>query len=240
MAAIHAWDGADWTTGDVTGIATWDGSAWQAVTSANYWDGSAWVKFWPEDAPTPTFVGAEMAFGLSTSLAIDVPAGVQDDDEMLSLLVNAAASAATDPAGWTALDAASSVPTQGASSRRTASSEPSSYTWTGLQSGQAARGVNLAYRNVGATYDSSLAVASNSSPSAPSVNVIGASDIVVAVGLGSGATTPNTPTGFTSVFSAAGVRISVATPGTGATGSVAMSGFGAGWNLAALFAMSPS
>lgn len=83
---------------------------------------------------------------------------------MLTLIANTAFGAPTDPAGWTALESTADSSARGAASRKTASSEPSSYSWTSLQNFQAARGLIFAYRNVGTVYDSSLGVDSGTAP----------------------------------------------------------------------------
>lgn len=73
MTPIKVWNGSSFV--DVENVSYWNGSSWATAEAVHQWDGSAWEKVWPEDAPEPVFVGAEMASGTSTSLAIDVRQG---------------------------------------------------------------------------------------------------------------------------------------------------------------------
>ena len=146
-------------------------------------------------------VNAPGSTGLVTSLATNVPAGVQDGDLLLWTLVGNNNTAAPTPSGWTVWKTSTTTAHNQSTFYRVASSEPASYTATGLASGRWGAGM-LALRGVDQTTPADITfpaqVNGTSTLTYPAATPVTAGAWIVAIG------SINGPSGTTNVNWSAG------------------------------------
>lgn len=180
----------------------------------------------------------------STTIVLNVPTGTSDGQQMLAVVGWAGGTgvAITPPSGWTLIRRVDSTTVVGeAVYRRTASSEPASYTWT-LDTSTTNSGQMITYAGVDTASpidaENGQSNASSVNVTAPSITTVTANTMLVFVGGLAGAVTFTPPSGFTERTDVnSGTIADKIQAATGATGTVTATASGAGLNIGFLIAL---